>query len=211
VAETCSGSGVSCPLDGFKSAATECRASADVCDVAETCSGSGVSCPADGFESAATECRASADVCDVAETCSGSGVSCPADGFESAATECRSSTGVCDPAETCTGVDASCPTDDLLDGVPCLDGDTCNGAEECSAGVCQPMAPLDCDDSDACTADSCDGVTGCAHAPTGTPECTVAAAPAVPASSEWSVVLIVLLMIAVGAVSSERWRRRGSI
>jgi cysteine-rich repeat protein len=208
VEETCTGSSDTCPADGFESAATECRASADVCDVAETCSGSGASCPADGFESAATECRASADVCDVAETCTGSGANCPVDGFESAATQCRTSADVCDVAETCTGAGASCPSDDLLDGVPCLDGDMCNGAEECAVGVCQPMAPLNCDDADACTADSCDEVTGCANDPIDSPECTVIG---VPANSEWSLLLTVVLMTAVGGVLIEHRRRRRSI
>ena len=143
----------------------------------------------------------------MAETCSGSGASCPADGFESAATECRTSTGVCDPAETCTGVGASCPTDDLLDAVPCLDGDVCNGAEACVVGVCQSMASLDCDDGDACTADSCDGITGCAHDPIVTPECTV---PQVPATSGWALVLMIVLMTMVGGVRIEHARLQRS-
>jgi cysteine-rich repeat protein len=208
LAETCTGSGVSCPADGFASAATQCRAAADVCDVAETCTGSGISCPGDGFASAATQCRASAGLCDVAETCTGSGVSCPADGFASASTECRSSTGVCDPTETCTGAAATCPTDDLLDGVPCLDGDVCNGAEACVVGVCQPMAPLNCDDADACTADSCDEVTGCANVQIISPECSVVA---LPASSGWSLMLMAALMTAIGGAVIERKRRRSSI
>jgi len=104
-------------------------------------------------------------------------------------------------------VAAGCPIDDLLDGVPCLDGDVCNGAEECVVGVCQPMASLNCDDEDACTADSCDEVTGCAHDPIGTPECTAE----VPASSEWSRLLIVVLMTALGGALIAHRRRRLSI
>ena len=207
VAESCTGSSASCPADGFESASTECRAAADVCDVAESCTGSSASCPADGFESASTECRAAADVCDVAETCTGSSVSCPGDVFEPASTECRASTGVCDPAETCTGSSASCPTDEQLDGVPCLDGDVCNGAEQCVAGVCEPATPLDCDDGDACTADSCDEITGCAHDPVLTPECS--AAPVVPTSSDWSLTMMALLLLVAGAALIDS-RRRGS-
>jgi cysteine-rich repeat protein len=208
VAETCTGSGASCPADGYESAATECRTSAGICDLAETCTGSGASCPADGYESAATECRASAGICDVAETCSGSGVGCPADGFESAATECRSSLGVCDPAETCSGAGVSCPVDDLLDGVPCLDGDVCNGAEQCEMGLCEAMTPLDCDDGDVCTADSCDAVTGCAHDLIGTPECSP---PGVPTSSVWSLLLTIVLMTGLGGALIGRNRRDWSI
>ena len=48
VAETCSGSSVSCPSDKKKSAATVCRASVDECDAAEHCTGASAACPADG-------------------------------------------------------------------------------------------------------------------------------------------------------------------
>jgi hypothetical protein len=46
----------------------------------------------------------------------------------------------------------------------CLDTNVCNGAETCSAGICQPGTPLSCDDGDACTTDSCDAADGCEHA-----------------------------------------------
>ncbi|MEE8522991.1 MAG: hypothetical protein V3T72_03585 [Thermoanaerobaculia bacterium] len=38
----------------------------------------------------------------------------------------------------------------------CTDGLFCNGAETCVAGSCQAGTPVDCDDSVACTVDSCD-------------------------------------------------------
>ena len=44
----------------------------------------------------------------------------------------------------------------------------------CAAGTCHPGAPADCDDGDACTADSCDAEVGCTHAPTGGAGCCVA-------------------------------------
>ena len=50
-------------------------------------------------------------------------------------------------------------------GTACLDADVCNGDEACQTGSCTLGPPLDCDDGDACTADSCDGVTGCGHDP----------------------------------------------
>ena len=178
-AESCTGSAPDCPADDFQSPAVVCRASAGVCDLAESCTGSTANCPGDVFESAATECRASAGVCDLAESCTGSTANCPGDVFESAATECRISVGVCDVAEFCTGIGASCPGDSVLDGVPCLDGDVCNGAEQCVTGVCEPTASLNCDDSDECTADACDAVTGCSNTPI--PEC----GPAVP-SMPWA-------------------------
>jgi hypothetical protein len=43
----------------------------------------------------------------------------------------------------------------------CSDGTLCNGAETCSAGVCQPGVPDEpTDDGDPCTTDSCDPATG---------------------------------------------------
>jgi cysteine-rich repeat protein len=48
----------------------------------------------------------------------------------------------------------------------CDDGDACNGAETCdgSTNTCVDPADLDCDDSDDCTADSCDAAVGCVNA-----------------------------------------------
>jgi hypothetical protein len=46
----------------------------------------------------------------------------------------------------------------------CADGNLCNGIETCVDHACQPGTALDCADADACTADSCNPVTGCAHA-----------------------------------------------
>ncbi|MFQ5415019.1 MAG: c-type cytochrome, partial [Phycisphaerae bacterium] len=47
----------------------------------------------------------------------------------------------------------------------CTDGDVCNGAEVCVAGVCQAGVPVDCSDGVACTVDSCDPSGGCTHVP----------------------------------------------
>ncbi len=47
---------------------------------------------------------------------------------------------------------------------PCGDANVCNGAELCDAfGVCQPGVPLDVDDGNECTVDSCDAVLGVRH------------------------------------------------
>ena len=62
-----------------------------------------------------------------------------------------------------TMVDAqamSCATDD-----ECDDADECNGTETCAAGTCTAGAPVSCDDTVACTTDTCDPGTGdCANA-----------------------------------------------
>ncbi|MGH9870399.1 MAG: S8 family serine peptidase [Candidatus Polarisedimenticolia bacterium] len=55
---------------------------------------------------------------------------------------------------------ASCASD-----AECQDGDACNGAEVCVAGVCQPGSPPDCDDGSICTVDSCSPLSGCLNIP----------------------------------------------
>lgn len=58
-----------------------------------------------------------------------------------------------------------------LDGVPCLDGDVCNGDETCIAGACSPGIPLSCTPGVCQAALACNPVTGCTfgNAPNGTP------------------------------------------
>jgi hypothetical protein len=64
--------------------------------------------------------------------------------------------GTCDPA---TG---TCSNPPILDGTPCDDADACTLSDACVAGTCAPGVPLDCDDENECSDDSCYlGV--CAH------------------------------------------------
>ena len=53
----------------------------------------------------------------------------------------------------------------LADGTPCDDGTVCNGDETCQAGLCAGGTPLNCDDGDACTIDSCHPINGCSNTP----------------------------------------------
>jgi Dictyostelium (slime mold) repeat len=41
----------------------------------------------------------------------------------------------------------------------------CTGAQKCVAGSCVTGTPLDCDDKNACTTDTCDPIKGCVHTP----------------------------------------------
>ena len=62
-----------------------------------------------------------------------------------------------EPATTC---------DNIPDDGACQDGDVCDGTESCDAALgCQEGPTLDCDDGNACTVDSCDGIGGCLHTP----------------------------------------------
>ena len=74
--------------------------------------------------------------------------------------------------------------------MPCSDGDLCNGEELCAAGVCEAPATLDCDDANACTADACDGISGCSHA--GIPGCA-AAVPVLPEAGRTFLILALVL------------------
>jgi hypothetical protein len=52
-----------------------------------------------------------------------------------------------------------------LERVECSDGDPCNGEESCEAGACSSAGPLDIDDLNLCTIDSCEPFVGAIHQP----------------------------------------------
>ena len=132
-AESCDGSNVACPADGFKKAGEVCRVAADTCDEAESCGGSSATCPTDAYKNSGTVCRAAAGDCDEAESCTGTVVTCPTDNYKAATTVCRQATGVCDLAENCSGLSLDCPKDVFTpNGTPCPSG-TCTGGK-CLAG-----------------------------------------------------------------------------
>ena len=54
----------------------------------------------------------------------------------------------------------------LADDSLCQNGDACDGREVCDLEMgCRDVAPLDCNDGDSCTFDSCLPDTGCVHTP----------------------------------------------
>jgi LmbE family N-acetylglucosaminyl deacetylase len=55
------------------------------------------------------------------------------------------------------------------DDTVCGDGDACNGAEVCRAGVCVRDPAPACDDGDPCTRDRCASPGGCVHEPSCVP------------------------------------------
>jgi len=69
----------------------------------------------------------------------------------------------CNDGNKCT--DDSCMPDEgcLHDEntAPCNDGDLCTMQDQCEAGICAPGDPLQCDDGNVCTDDSCDPDAGC--------------------------------------------------
>lgn len=64
---------------------------------------------------------------------------------------------VCSPAQN-TG--AYTPR---ANGTVCDDGNACTAQASCTFGTCGGGAPINCDDQNPCTHDSCDPATGCFH------------------------------------------------
>ena len=176
----------------FKSAGTECRASAGICDVAESCSGASGACPVDGFVNAGTQCRGVAGLCDVAESCTGSSAACPADGFVGAGVPCRAANGLCDVAENCTGASAACPADAFAPSTVVCRGPagTCDLPESCTgtSGACpadlKSTAPCRASAGVCDLAESCDGVhDNCPADSKSTAPCRASAGMCDPAES----------------------------
>ena len=73
----------------------------------------------------------------------------------------------CNDANPCTTDSCTpatgCQNEDNLE--PCDDGNPCTIGDTCDDGTCQPGLPLDCDDNNSCTDDSCDSGLGCKHEP----------------------------------------------
>ena len=141
----------------------------------------------------------------------------------------------CDDSNACTAIDACDGLGTCLPGSPliCDNGTFCDGLEFCDSGTgCVPgSAPnvddgiactidscqegptpvshvpddLACDDSDPCTADSCDALQGCLNEPI--PAC---GAPAVPGLTPWGLRLLgVLLIVGLCLLGLIDERRRG--
>jgi len=73
--------------------------------------------------------------------------------------------GLCDDGNLCT-TDACNLTGEcqfLNNTVPCDDGDICSVGDACGEGTCQSGSPLNCDDGEGCTTDTCSATLGCQY------------------------------------------------
>ncbi len=85
--------------------------------------------------------------CTVSDTClSGA---CVGSARDCSAFDDQCNTGVCNEGLS------TCEAQAANEGLGCDDGLFCNDGETCQAGACTGGGPTDCDDSDPCTADSC--------------------------------------------------------
>jgi hypothetical protein len=117
----------------------------DVCDAVLGCEHPAV--PND------TPC-ADGTVCNGTETCQAG--SCTAGTPLDCDDGAPCTTDSCAPALGCQNLPAP-------DGTTCTDATVCNGDETCQGGACTAGTPLDCDDGDPCTIDTCDASAGCQH------------------------------------------------
>jgi hypothetical protein len=65
----------------------------------------------------------------------------------------------------CAPESGACVSTQATDGKPCDDADACTSGDACSSGSCLGAAPVDCSDDNPCTADICNGDTGCYNPP----------------------------------------------
>ncbi len=159
-----------------------------MCSVADQCDGVGA-------------CLAGTPlVCDDGQFCNGLETCDPGTG-------CQAGTPV-NPDDGVVCTDDSCDeVGDVVVNTPndgnCANGDFCDGNETCDSLLdCQPpLAALDCDDGDVCTADACDAVSGCSNTP-------IVGCVAVPAASLGGLALLSLLMVGAGATLLSRRRSR---
>jgi len=69
-------------------------------------------------------------------------------------------------SSSCDAGLGTCKVKKKVDGDWCaVEGDVCTSKHACLDGVCTPPKPALCDDTNACTSDTCDPKAGCKHAP----------------------------------------------
>ncbi len=81
---------------------------------------------------------------------------------------CLGLANVCDDGDPCTLDDCSLETGECFHEAyegPCSDQDKCTKGDVCIAGACVGQ-PVDCDDGNGCTKDSCAPESGCIHVQT---------------------------------------------
>lgn len=149
--------GTECASDGFCILEATCQAGACVAGPTNACDDDNA-CTTDGCDPASgcvnTYNQKPCDdgtVCTLDDHCSqgscvGDGVGCD-DG-----NQCTED--VCDPVDGCTSV--------VLTG-GCSDDDACTDVDLCVNGQCVPGGPLECNDDEPCTLDSCGPLVGCVN------------------------------------------------
>jgi len=115
------------------------------------------------------------DACDPATGCQHTPAAGACDDLDQCTVNDKCDAGKCAPGAILPCNDGNPCTDDscaaevgcvfVPNNAACTDGNACTGVDQCSGGSCLAGAPIDCNDGQACTQDSCDAVKGCVHQP----------------------------------------------
>ena len=120
----------------------------DACTTGDKCT-SGACMPGSSKKDCSDGDACTTDSCDSTSGCKHETKKC-GDNNPCTTDSCNSTSGLCEY---------------LNNGASCEDGDMCKSGDKCSGGTCiSGTVPKDCDDSNACTVDSCVAETGCKHA-----------------------------------------------
>ncbi|MCZ6653134.1 MAG: hypothetical protein O7D91_08910 [Planctomycetota bacterium] len=84
----------------------------------------------------------------------------PASGCVNEPTDCDDSNPCTD--DYCDPDSSQCVNQPLPDGTSCDDGDACSENDQCTKGFCMGP-PIDCNDDNECTWDTCDPASGCVY------------------------------------------------
>ncbi|MFT4570762.1 MAG: hypothetical protein ACI8TX_000384 [Hyphomicrobiaceae bacterium] len=134
----------------------------DVCNGAGECTGSGDSCASgDGDHDCSEACDEASRTCTAPDP---NGVACE-DGLAcTIGDQCSLGTCLsgaelgCDDGDPCT--DDFCDNTGgctyVFNSVPCDDGNACTQIDTCQRGACVGTQPVDCEDGDLCSVDTCD-------------------------------------------------------
>ncbi|MBM4346371.1 MAG: hypothetical protein FJ100_23595, partial [Deltaproteobacteria bacterium] len=150
-----------------------CDADGSACTVGDQCAGgacvAGAAIVCDDGKACTTDACAPASGCtatnDDGKGCDADGDACTK-GDACAGGACvKGAVVVCDDGNPCTadgcdGKTGKCAAVAVGGGVPCDDGTACTLADACTQGTCAGK-PVDCDDKNPCTAETCDPAKGC--------------------------------------------------
>jgi hypothetical protein len=130
--ESCNGTSMTCPTDGFIVAGTQCRAASGLgCDIPAQCTGTGIVCPPNPFIAGGTQCAPqNLAQCRNIAYCTGNSNACPPGALLPSGTLCQNTQGACGLPGRCDGATPSCPNLFLAAGMVCDPGTgaTCTGS-----------------------------------------------------------------------------------
>ncbi len=143
----------------------------NACTTGDVCSGG--SCTGGSSFNCDDNNPCTTDTCDLASGCAHTPNALACDDTNACTVGDVCSGGACTGGSPLDCADANpCTTDACNTEVGCThdpnsllcnDGNACTAGDVCSAGTCTAGSALDCSDSNACTADSCDAGAGCQH------------------------------------------------